>query len=153
MDGIPLVTIRPFEPEDLEECAQLYVRVFAEPPWQEEWSPADARRHLEQTLKTPGFVGLVAHEGDRIVGVVTGVSRCGATGDYFLFDDMFIDHNRRGQGIGRQLMDALKRRLAADGVIALTLFTQATSRAAAFYRGYGFEEDPNLRFMLFGLGG
>jgi GNAT superfamily N-acetyltransferase len=147
-----MVTIRSFESADLEECAQLYVRVFAEPPWLEEWTPEHARRHLDQTLKTPGFRGLVAQEGDRIVGVVTGVARCGATGDYFLFDDMFIEPGRRGQGIGRHLMDTLKRRLVAEGVIALTLFTQGTSRAAEFYRRYGFEEDPNLHFMLLGLG-
>jgi GNAT superfamily N-acetyltransferase len=147
-----MVTTRPFLPGDLEECAQLYVRVFAEPPWSEEWTPQDARRHLEQTHQTPGFVGLVALDGDQIVGVITGTSRCGATGDYVLLDDMFVDHERRGQGIGRQLMDELKQRLAQQGVIAVALFTQSTSRAAAFYRTYGFQEDPNLRFMLIGLG-
>jgi aminoglycoside 6'-N-acetyltransferase I len=147
-----MMTIRPFQSGDLEECAQLYVRVFAEPPWSEEWTPQDARRHLEQTFQTPGFVGLVAEEGGRIVGVVTGTSRCGATGDYTLLDDMFIDHTLRGQGIGRKLMDELKQRLAADGIIAMALFTQSTSHAADFYRTYGFEEDPNLRFMLLGLG-
>jgi aminoglycoside 6'-N-acetyltransferase I len=147
-----MLSIRPFEANDLDECTTLYVAVFAEPPWNEEWTPADARRHLEQTFKTPGFVGLVAQEGGRIVGVVTGVSRCGATGDYVLLDDMFVDHTLRGQGIGRQLMEELKQRLAQQGVIALALFTQATSHAADFYRRYGFEEDPNLRFMLLGLG-
>ncbi len=145
-------SIRPFEAGDLDECTTLYVSVFAEPPWNEEWTPADARRHLEQTFKTPGFVGLVALEGERIVGVVTGVSRCGATGDYVLLDDMFVDHTLRGQGIGRRLMQELKQRLTQQGVIALALFTQATSHAADFYRSYGFEEDPNLRFMLLGLG-
>ncbi len=147
-----MVTIRPFEAGDLDRCTDLYVRVFAEPPWSEEWLPQDARRHLEQTLKTPGFVGLVAEEGERVVGVVTGTSRCGATGDYALLDDMFVDHDLRGQGIGRRLMDELKRRLAQQGVIAVALFAQATSHAADFYRAYGFLEDPDLRFMLLGLG-
>jgi aminoglycoside 6'-N-acetyltransferase I len=147
-----MLSIRPFEAGDLDECTALYVSVFAEPPWNEEWTPADARRHLEQTCKTPGFVGLVALDGGHIVGVVTGVSRCGATGDYVLLDDMFVDHTVRGQGIGRRLIEELKQRVARQGAIALALFTQATSHAADFYRRYGFEEDPNLRFMLLGLG-
>jgi GNAT superfamily N-acetyltransferase len=147
-----MVTIRPFQSGDLDECAQLYVRVFAEPPWTEVWTLEDARKHLEQTVTTPGFVGLIAEEGGRITGVVTGTSRCGATGDYALLDDMFVDHERRGQGIGRQLLDELKRRLVNEGVIAIALFTQASSRAAAFYRTYGFQEDHDLRFMLLGLG-
>lgn len=148
-----MVTIRPFEAGDLDRCADLYVRVFAEPPWNEAWTLADARRHLEQTLTTPGFVGLIAEDGGRIAGVLTGTTRCGATGDYGLLDDMFVDPELRGRGIGRQLMDELKQQLAQRKVIAIALFTQGNSRAAGFYRTYGFQEDPNLRFMLLGLGG
>ncbi|HEX6819429.1 MAG TPA: GNAT family N-acetyltransferase [Ktedonobacterales bacterium] len=147
-----MVTIRPFEPDDLDACAELYVRVFAEPPWNEEWQPAEAREHLRHTVKTPGFVGMVAVDGDRVVGMVTGSCRSHAAGHFAMLDDMFVDVPLRGQGIGQRLMDELKGHLKATDCIAVGLLTQRTSRAAAFYRRYGFVEDPSVRFMLLDLG-
>jgi len=146
-----MATIRPFQPGDLEPSAELYVAVFAEPPWNEQWAIPDARAHLVQTIATPGFEGLVALEGERIVGVLTGNRKCTATGDSFMLDDMYVDGEHRGQGLGRRMLDELKRHLAGTGVIALGLFAQRTSRAAKFYRDYGFLEDDSLRFMLLGV--
>lgn len=146
-----MVTIRPFQSEDLDQCADLYVRVFAESPWSEEWAVEEARRHLERSTQTPGFLGLVAMDGERIVGVVTSTCRSHAAGNFAMLDDMFVDHMLRSQGIGLQLLDEMKQRLKAQGCIAVGLFTQATSRAADFYRKHGFQEEPNLRFMLLGL--
>lgn len=147
-----MVTIRPFQTEDLDQCAELYVRVFAEPPWSEVWRTEEARHHLDHTVQTPGFVGMVALEGERIIGVITGSCRTNAAGSFALLDDMFVDHPMRNQGIGHRLMDEMKQHLKANGCIAVGLFTQHTSRAAGFYRQYGFQEHPDLRFMLLGLG-
>jgi aminoglycoside 6'-N-acetyltransferase I len=145
-----MATIRPFQPEDIDQCAALYVRVFGEPPWNEVWRIEDARRHLQQAIDTPGFEGLVAVDGARVVGVVTGNRKCTAAGEALLLDDMYVDGGARGQGLGKQMMDELKRRLAGR-VSAFALFTQRDSRAAEFYRKYGFLEDSNLRFMLLGI--
>jgi ribosomal protein S18 acetylase RimI-like enzyme len=148
-----MVSIRPFKPEDLDACADLYVRVFAEPPWSEDWRPAEARDHLSHTIGTPGFVGLVAvDESARIVGMVTGSCRANAAGSFALLDDMFVDVPVRNQGIGRRLMDEVKRQLKSSGCVAVGLLTHRTSQAAAFYRRYGFQEDSDVRFMLLGLG-
>jgi GNAT superfamily N-acetyltransferase len=142
-----MVTIRPYQSGDLEPCAALYVTVFAEPPWNEEWTVEDAKAHLVQTITTPSFEGLVAVEGERIVGVLTGNRKCTAAGDALMLDDMYVESGMRGQGLGRRMLDELKARLAGQ-VIAFCLFTQRTSRAADFYRDYGFIEDDTLRFML-----
>jgi hypothetical protein len=48
------------------------------------------------------------------------------------------------------MMDELRRRLAGR-VSAFALFTQRETRAAEFYRNYGFVEDTSLRFMLLGI--
>src|SRR5262249_20827698 len=108
----PMVTIRPFQQQDLDQCAALYVRVFGETPWNEEWTLDDARKHLQQAIDTPGFEALVAVNGDRIVGVVTGNRKCTSAGEALLLDDMYLDTDVRGQGLGTQMMDELKRRLA-----------------------------------------
>lgn len=148
-----MVSIRPFKPEDLDACADLYVRVFAEPPWNEVWRPEEARDHLAHTVGTPGFVGLVAvDENERIVGMVTGSCRTNAAGRFALLDDMFVDVPLRSQGIGHRLMDELKQQLKSNGCLGVGLLAQRTSRAAEFYRRYGFQEDPDVRFMLLSLG-
>ena len=40
--------IRPIAQEDLEDCARLFREVFAEPPYRESWSAAQALDYLER---------------------------------------------------------------------------------------------------------
>ena len=116
LGAIPMVTVRDYQPGDLDECVALYIRVFGEPPWEEVWDPADARAHLEQILLTPGSLGLVALEDDQIMGMLLGVEKHTSTGGAFIVDDVFVEGAKQRHRVGSELMNALKERLRARGV-------------------------------------
>jgi len=142
-----MVTVREYQSGDLDECVALYIRVFGEPPWEEQWDPADARLHLEQIIQTPGSLGLVALEDDQIGGMLLGVEKRTSTGGAFVVDDVFVEGAKQRHRVGSELMNTLKERLRARGVTTVGLFTSWTAPAAEFYRKQGFVEIPQLRFL------
>jgi aminoglycoside 6'-N-acetyltransferase I len=142
-----MVTVRDYQPDDLDACVALYIRVFGEPPWEEVWDPADARVHLEQILLTPGSLGMVALDDGQISGMLLGVEKRTATGGAFIVDDVFVEGAKQRQRVGSELMTALKERLRAGGVPTIGLFTSWTAPASEFYRKQGFVEIPQLRFL------
>jgi ribosomal protein S18 acetylase RimI-like enzyme len=146
-----MVTVRDYQPDDLDECVALYIRVFSEPPWEEAWDPPDARAHLEQILLTPGSLGLVALEDGQIIGMLLGVEKRTSTGGAFIVDDVFVEGTKQRHRIGSELMTALKGSLRARGVPTIGLFTSWTAPASEFYRKQGFVEIPQLRFLRYDL--
>jgi GNAT superfamily N-acetyltransferase len=142
-----MVTVRDYQPDDLDECVALYIRVFGEPPWEEQWDLADARAHLEQIILTPGSLGLVALEDNQIMGMLLGVEKRTSTGGAFIVDDIFVEGVKQRHRVGSELMKGLKERQRAHGVTTLGLFTSWTAPAAEFYRKQGFVEIPQLRFL------
>jgi GNAT superfamily N-acetyltransferase len=146
-----MVTVRDYQPGDLDECVALYIRVFSEPPWEEVWDPADGRAPLEQIIKTPGSLGLVALEDGQIMGMLLGVEKRTSTGGAFIVDDVFVEGAKQRHRAGSELMSALKERLRAQGVGTLGLFTSWTAPASEFYRKQGFVEVPQLRFLRYDL--
>ena len=97
-----MVTVRDYQPGDLDECVALYLRIFGEPPWEEQWDPADARAHLEQILLTPGSLGLVALEDDQIMGMLMGVEKRTSTGGAFIVDDVFVEGAKQRHRVGSE---------------------------------------------------
>jgi GNAT superfamily N-acetyltransferase len=55
-------------------------------------------------------------------------------------EDLVVRPSRRGQGVGRLLLEQVAARAREDGVLRLTLLTDPDNeRAHALYRGLGFE--------------
>jgi ribosomal protein S18 acetylase RimI-like enzyme len=63
-----------------------------------------------------------------------------------------IEDMHRGDGVGRQLMDALRRQAMADGVPALSLSVKRDNPARHLYSKLGYEilteDEPDLRMLL-----
>lgn len=49
-----------------------------------------------------------------------------------------VDHNHRGQGVGRRLLDGLTDRAASDGIRQLSLMVSKDNPAVGLYRTCGF---------------
>ena len=75
--------------------------------------------------------------GERVVGSV----HIARQGDSLLFDDLVVEPSLQGRGYGRVLMEFAEDRARAQGLPALTLFTnEKMHENIALYRRIGFEE-------------
>lgn len=60
-----------FTTEHLDACANVFVEVFKDEPWNEHWTQQTAKMRLLETLNTPGFIGFVLRHNE-VLGFVVG---------------------------------------------------------------------------------
>jgi GNAT superfamily N-acetyltransferase/mannose-6-phosphate isomerase-like protein (cupin superfamily) len=118
--------------------------------------PAVFGRYLAELLDVEGRAGdgrlLVAEHGGRVVGSVTYYHDAAAEGlgwpaGWAGLRALGVEPSARGQGVGRALVEACRRRALAAGAPALTLHTGGFMTAAvALYERMGFRRDPAYDF-------
>ena len=87
----------------------------------------------------PAFRGLVAEDASKLMGYVL-FSRS-YDGDYvrnFYIADLYVQHESRGKGVGRMLMDAVRNVASSEGVARLSWAVHKNNAGALrFYEALG----------------
>lgn len=128
------VQIRPAQLHDAESLFAL-VRTFPAPtPPDESVFMSTLRAKLPDRAS---YVGVADLEG-RLVGYVAGYSHPTfyAGGTTAWVDELLVETDFRGQGIGRRLMEAIERWAATRDCKLVSL---ATSGARSFYEHLGYQ--------------
>ena len=121
------VIIRPMGKDDLDAVAAIEAATFARP-----WSWESFRQELERNVAARY---LVAEENGRVIGYA---------GAWIILDESHITNiavaeDRRGQGTGRKLTEALMRLLSNLGAAYATLEVRVSNlRAQTLYKSLGF---------------
>ncbi|ETP70386.1 GNAT family N-acetyltransferase [Planomicrobium chinense] len=139
------------EESDLLRCTDVFIEVFNREPWNDEWEPEKAKQYLLDFYHTPGFLGLVAQEGEEVIGFLFGVHRVWWSGDEFFVHEMCVNSNLQNKGIGKALMDRLLEELEARSITHLSLLTDRGIPAEVFYKKNGFTEVERLVFLSRGV--
>ncbi len=92
---------------------------------------------------------LVAEQDDAVIGFVHAVSdRESTTGDILR---LYVHPDYRGDGIGRQLFEAVRDKLTNNGVKQLHAMVLAENEVGnEFYRSFGFELDDTEDIVIGG---
>jgi aminoglycoside 6'-N-acetyltransferase I len=142
------VRFRPIEHRDIPECAKVFIAVFGNEPWDEDWNVADAQARLDEIYHTPGFYGVVAADGDDVLGFAMGhVEQWQRGKKHFYLVEMCVLPNHQQRGLGASLMQTLCGDLAKTGVEVIYLLTAQDSAAQGFYEKLGFEVNPEMILM------
>jgi GNAT superfamily N-acetyltransferase len=74
----------------------------------------------------------VAEEGDRLVGLVHYIQHrsCWTVGDYVYLQDLFVDPDLRGTGLGRALIEHVYARAAEAGASRVWWLTHESNAQA-----------------------
>lgn len=143
-----MIDISFVKPEQLNECADLLMRVYREEPWNDQWPSRElAARYLCELMDNPVFTGFVACQNGKIVGVCFGHKRTWWDGDEFFIDEFFIDHNRQRSGIGSTLMQYVQTWVKAKQFTWLTCMTKMNFPSERFYLKNGLARSDELIFM------
>lgn len=139
------VDVRPLAPVDADACD----RIVASLPYH--FGQEDGVRACAAAVRTEA--GLVAVEGDDVVGFLTHVPRFDEAAEITW---MAVHADRRRRGIGHRLIERLTERLVADGTRIVVVLTVSPSdpgeepedgygATRAFYRSCGFVLARDLR--------
>lgn len=125
--------LREFLTNDLEECVLLYRQMVdhhreiyedSTIPYNDE----EIRKKLQRT--DDNYVKIVAEKGKRIVGLLT-IDIKGRTCE---LDEILVDKDMRGRGIGRAFADFLKKTAVERGCAEIqTSFAARNLKALNFY--------------------
>ena len=144
-------TIRPGRREDAAEAARLWMQSAEEHTGHDPiyaTSP-DAERVMRRFLADLAGSGnsflFVAVIGDQTVGFISGELREGSLAfrpkTWASVDDVFVEPDHRNLGVGRALLESVKKWARAKGADGVSLqVAAANERGRKFYEGLGFRE-------------
>jgi ribosomal protein S18 acetylase RimI-like enzyme len=118
----------------------LYAAVNALVPQLSSSSPPPSLDELARIVEDPATTLFVAHEGDRIVGMLTLVAFRIPTAQRAFIEDVVVDEAARGTGVAAALVQAALDRAAELGVRTVDLTSRPHREAAhRLYLRMGFE--------------
>jgi ribosomal protein S18 acetylase RimI-like enzyme len=152
---------------DLPAIVGIYMRAYAQPPWNERHDPQKSEDYLRWVMSVPGTHCLVSVDADDALGRARGVALAGPRAyERFVEDwerlavqppggwprvrgpvgyiwEIAVDPDHQRRGHGAALMGAAIETLRGQGV--QTLLLRSSERAApamALYRRFGFTRLP-----------
>ena len=131
----------------LRRCSLIYIETFNAEPWNDKWDEISSYNRLYEIYRTPGFVGLVALEDDKVLGAVLGSLETWFEGYMYNLKEMFVDKNLKGNGIGSILFSHLENELKNKDVTSINLFTSKGDLTERFYLNNGCETEEEMIMM------
>ncbi|WP_080146428.1 GNAT family N-acetyltransferase [Marinilactibacillus piezotolerans] len=126
---------------------QLFMSVFNQPPWNDQWTKEKAALYLKDIFNTPGFIGVEALKNNQPVAVVIGNHKHWWSGDEFFIQEMFVSKAEQGKGIGKELFKYLTVLLEERNISNLSLLTDKGIDAEYFYKANGMKQIERLIFF------
>ena len=85
------------------------------------------------------FVGYVYEENNEILGYIFALRKISGSKEEIYINEMAVLPERQGQGIGKQLLNAIKDYSKENGLAGIVLYTSEYAPAAEFYKKNGFK--------------
>lgn len=144
---MPQMTLKQITADMLDELTDLFLDVFNAPPWNDTWQRDQARTRLRDIMKRPKFFGIAQYDGDRMVGMVMGHGEQSDDGVHFQILELCTANDRKGEGIGSNLLDELTDFLDRQGITAVYLLTMRGEGTEEFYSRHGFRTVEKMCVM------
>ena len=132
--------IRPARTHDLDSLVELLRQLFAiEADFA--FAPNSQRRGLALLIENERAAVLVAESDGQVVGMCTGQLTISTAdgGPALLVEDVVVDQEHRGRGLGPRLLAALENWAANQGAARLQLLADRNNEAGlAFYEKLGW---------------
>ena len=119
--------------------SEVYRRAFAQRPYNENFTEAEAETGLASILNRQGNL-LLGTLGDSVVSIAGGYQQ--AEGTYFI-EELAVAPEYQGQGYGRRTLDELLQIASSQAPQRLQVrTTAANTRAINLYKSEGFSPEP-----------
>ena len=139
--------IRPYQPDDLRACAEVFRAAFAAEPWCEEWSLRLAEARIAELMGAPYSAGWVYEQDGVLLGMMAGRRLTYLTGKEYMIDEFCIAPQMQGRGIGSEMLAHVTQLLTAEGTVKIVLLTTKGFPSEQFYLKNGFQLCDDMIFM------
>ncbi|MFB4164036.1 GNAT family N-acetyltransferase [Alteribacillus sp. JSM 102045] len=139
--------IQIMDEKDLTACAILFMDVFNQAPWNEDWTLGKAVERLTDLFFTPKFFGIVCYYDYKLIGFAAGNRKVSSQEEMYYLAEFCVRKKNQGTGNGTILLKALEEELITRKINNLYLLTAAKSEAEVFYQRNGYTVN-NKRVIL-----
>ena len=126
---------------DRDSIANLFRDVFANEPWNDDWSDrAQLDAYIHDLIGQDNSLTLGYLDGDHIVALAMGHIKHWFAGTEYNVDELCVDREMQGRGIGSMFLGEMERWLSERGITRIFLQTDRDMPAYVFYKHRGFRE-------------
>ncbi|MGQ7442397.1 GNAT family N-acetyltransferase [Streptococcus suis] len=133
---------------DMEMVKQLFLSVFSQEPWNDDWSDEEQlNRYIGDLLEHPRALGFGLFDQEKLIGLSLGYIRFWYEGTEYRIEEFCISRDYQGQGHGASLLADIEKQLADRKIVHILLQTERNLSAYSFYKKCGFralEEDVTM---------
>lgn len=140
--------VRKITMNDIEALTKLFVNVFNNTPWKEQWTHKTANKRLQDLIHTPGFRGMVLYEGNVLSGLVMGRCEQNYDGLYFHVMELCVNQSRQEMELGKELLSDLMNFVKKDNVTKMYMYTKPEHMLKAIFEECGFVENSENSLMM-----
>ena len=141
------MNVREITTQDLDALCHLFIEVFKQDPWNEEWKFEWAKERLTYILSLNYSNGLMAEKSNEVVGAILGRGMPFKGRLNFEVVELFVSPRLQNQGIGTKLMTALEQILTQANYRKVVLLTARDSTPELFYQRRGYKLNEQISFM------
>ncbi|NQN54176.1 GNAT family N-acetyltransferase [Streptococcus suis] len=133
---------------DMEMVKQLFLSVFSQEPWNDDWSDEEQlNRYLGDLLSHPRALCFGLIDQDMLIALSLGHIRYWYEGTEYRIEELCVARDCQGRGIGKDFLKRIEEQLAERNIIHILLQTERHLPAFSFYEKCGFralEEDVTM---------
>jgi len=142
------MTIRPITGQDIRSCASIFMAAYNRMPWNYRWDADKAVAYLYEYFLAPGFIGIIANDGEHVVGAMFGHRKTWWTGNQLFIDELFVDPALQGKGYGKELIAWSEEYCKKNKLEMITLMTNKLMPAYEFYYSNNFVKVEQYVFLF-----
>ncbi|MGX7149409.1 GNAT family N-acetyltransferase [Enterococcus ureasiticus] len=137
--------VRYLENMDVKKVTELYISVFSQEPWNDEYeSIEEVEKFIQNFMASDTYINFIAEEEGELVGLCLGLKKPWIKGIEYYIDEFCIKSERQGTGIGSEFLAKIENEISLLGMNGLILNTEASFSSADFYRKNGFHKLSDL---------
>lgn len=133
--------------QDLTQCVDLFIHVFNQEPWNDNWTTETAYKRLHNIFNTPGFVGMGIIIDDRTAGMACGYTEQWTDAEHFNLVEFCIDVSLQRTGLGTRLLNSLEDFLSKQNCSQIYLLTMRDGIAESFYSKNAYYTNKKMIMM------
>jgi len=140
--------IRKLERKDFSKCAKLIEAAYSDAPYNEVFIKGAALNYLKSKFKQCKNNCFVLVINNELIGFILSSLSYWSNGPQAVMEELIIDKKFRGKGYAKQLVDYLEKKLRAENVKSIMLWTKKTTPAHAFHQKNGYADANDLTVMF-----
>lgn len=131
--------------EQVKATAELYISVFSEEPWNEEYDSFEQVEALIRNFMSKDcYLNFVAIEENEVIGLCLGLKKPWIKGIEYYIDEFCIKTDRQGRGLGSAFLAQIEAEILRLGMDGMMLNTEKGVPAEKFYLKNGFHQLDDL---------